>query len=183
MRHLIARSNRICQIPLLSNSLIKLDGSHNLLTSLPPSITTVPRLSHIDLCLNQIPGPQLAAFVDTINSRGKNMSYIHFDRIEPTTANVDKTLPSTPLQGPASTAPPCEVAAEATGTQAGGGGHPTARPGGAMQVSAAAADVAPTPSTPRSDAASDATGDWHLVEGLRKWENVDPDELQRPEAN
>lgn len=212
MSHLIARTNRISQLPPLPVSLIKLDVSHNMLTSLPASITTVPRLSHIDLFLNQIPGPQLAAFVDAMNALGKNMSYIQFDRFEPPAVQAAGVLPLMPLQGLAVIAQQGEATAkplgDATGTKAGaplaGQSPPLHRacaqrvtdsvatqtsarnlpaggPGGASKVIASYA--VPAPGSPRSHGVSVPTGDWHLVEGLHEWEDVHPDELQRPEAN
>ena len=101
MSHLIARFNRIRQLPELPDSLVRLDVSHNALTSLPPSIDTARHLSHIDLSLNQISGPQLAAFVDRMKSLGKNMSCIQFDRVQQVPGQEEGASAAASVQGSA----------------------------------------------------------------------------------
>ena len=216
MSHLIARSNRIRQLPPLPDSLIRLDASHNSLTGLPPSIETARHLSHIDLTLNQIPGPQLAAFVGKMKSLGKNMSCIHFDRHRQVPVQEERAPNPTAAQGSVLD-PPAKAEAGAgplshdrQDRQDGPAPQRRSRaqrvtdtlPSGANRIdnlpqADAPATIFATPegesprdvadhssgNSPDRLAASGFFDDWHLVEGLNEWEDIHPDELQRPESN
>ena len=181
LSHLIARSNRIRQLPILPDSLINLDVSHNALTSLPPSIETARRLSHIDLSLNQIPRPRLAAFVGTMQSLGKNMSCIHFDRVRQTPLEHDAVSPSTAIEGPS---PRRRMRAQrVTDMVPAGASGGEDLPEAPVPPSISAVDPGQVARTDLERVpTADGLDDWHLVEGLSEWEEVPADDLPRPQA-